>query len=267
MKKKSTLEQSPLQLYRQLHKGNDGDALFYARALQSADGILEIGAGWGRLSLELAPLTPLYCGVEIEPSFALEAEQALQLSKVTLGHAKQVDWNVIIADARSMELAPARFSHAILPYNVAYALGGLRGFKDVITRVFASLKVGGELFLDVYPIDAYHQAMCEGESEPEDDGAKIGDFTLNGIKYPVFEESHLNVNAQRLDVHYKACEGTQTFVEQQIFHDYLLLEQLIECIEAAGGEITLLAGNFEGAPYDEDSTQIVLGAIKVNPSS
>jgi precorrin-6B methylase 2 len=247
---------TPAEFYRRLHTGNTGDVLFYKRLAGDAQEILELGCGWGRISLALLELGATVTGVDLEESFVDQARRS------TNGHPKAA---FVRDDIRNFNLnrdgGAKLFSRIFIPYNTLYSLGGASGVKKCFERARAHLAPDGELWLDVYPMDAMHAALSAGESPGEDDEDPVAVQDWEGEPVRIFETSSLDHHRQRLDVLYTAVnEAGATLAKLPMTHDYMLFDQILSSLEAAGLSLLGGFGSFQGAPLDQDAEQIILGA-------
>jgi len=97
--------------------------------------ILEIGAGTGRVALELARAGHLVT--------ALERERVLLDALRTRPGAERV--RALLADARDFRLPPRRFALCVVPMQAIQLLGGASGRALFLRRAGAALRSGGLL--------------------------------------------------------------------------------------------------------------------------
>jgi SAM-dependent methyltransferase len=116
-----------LALWRELADGShDGSA---------ADPILEIGAGSGRVALDLAR-----AGHRVT---ALDLDRRLLDALSTRAAGAEVD--VVCADARTFDLGRRDFGLCLVPMQTVQLLGGKAGRAAFLRRVRAHLRPGGVL--------------------------------------------------------------------------------------------------------------------------
>jgi precorrin-6B methylase 2 len=244
------------EFYRRLHTGNPGDVQFYERATQGAQEVLELGCGWGRISVPLLESGAAVTGLDLEPKF-------IEAAKRSTDHNPRAQF--LCQDIRSFSLAAGAesktFDRIIIPYNTLYSLGGPSGARKCFERAKAHLAPDGELWLDVYPMDAMHAALKAGEDGGEDDDEPVAIQDWDGRPVRIFETSSLDHQTQRLEVIYAAVDDAGAcLAELAMTHDYLLFDQIQSLLETAGLSVLGGFGSFHGAPLDEDAEQCIVGA-------
>ncbi len=251
------------EFYRQIHTGNPGDVDFYTRLLNREDSALELGCGWGRMTGPLSKKSRRIVGLddsEIFCEMARENLESLENARI-IRHDVRQPWQGSEAERRIGEEL-GKFDRIFAPYNFLYALGGEPGVARALDLVATHLRDDGEFWCDVYPMDEFQAALDEGEVTQDDDDEPVATFTWQGRSYPVIETSSLDPTTQSLHVTYRALEhtGGRCVFESSLEHHYLLIPQLSRLLEGAGLQISLLLGDFDGRPYDENATQLVLCA-------
>ncbi len=250
---------SPLSastLYRLLHTGNPGDEQFYLRAAGEPADVLELGAGWGRLSWLLARAGHRVVGVELDPHF-------VEAARLTEPGTSSISGSIefIAADLRELELGRT-FERIFVPYNTLYALGGTEGVRRAFVGARRHLADGGELWFDVYTMDEFHAASLAGEV-PDDAEAPelVLETEFEGRLLRVFETTAVDLTEQRLDVDYQAETDGAVRGQGHLTHHYLLTHQIVDCLEAAGLEPAGMWGGFAGQAADEDAEHLVVCAM------
>jgi SAM-dependent methyltransferase len=245
------------EFYNKLHTGNPGDREFYERVCREAARVVELGCGWGRITEGLAASGAHVLGIEANPSRVEQARNRLErLPQVTISNGdirdQSQDW---------AERPGEPFDRVVVPYNTVYALGGKPGVAACFTVARKLLRPGGELWFDVYPMDALHEAALAGEELPEDDDEPVAILDAETEKLRVLERSTFSLELQRLDVTYVAVndEGREV-ANSSLRHDSLLGPELVAMLGASGFEVSLMLGGFDGRPYDEEAEQLIIGA-------
>lgn len=235
------------QLYRLVHRGNEGDVAFYRRACEGARGVLELGCGWGRVLRHVTAPGRLVVGIDTDRHFLSEARARLP-PEIHLLRANM---------ARFALRAP--FDRVIAPYGALYNLDRT-ALADCLRCVRRALAPGGRLVFDVWNADAFHE-----ESEPDDlpDDALVPVVSVEhgGRAWDVFERSRWDRTAHRVDSTYLyvARDGSQS-VQGHITHFYLLSSELESLLAEAGLELVDLRGDFEGGPFHHDADHLIVTA-------
>lgn len=253
---------SEAEFYRRLHTGNPGDLEFYLKASDGARNILELGCGWGRLSLPLLAAGYAVTGIDIETHFIEEAKLSLELFP---------KGQFLRGDARSFNLAsasrPSLFDRIYLAYNTLYSLGGPKGVLSCFKQAKEHLSPEGELWLDFYPMDSLHAALLAGEEAGEDDKEPVAVQDWDGNTVSVYETSQLDPSAQVVEVLYIASDERQVELARlPMRHSYLLFDQVTSLLHEAGFMLIGGFGSFEGALLDEDAEQLILGVRHLEDS-
>ena len=128
-------------------------------AAASQGAVLDIGSGTGRVALDLAER-----GHEV---WALDADAALTGALDQRARERGLRVRTTAADARTFDLAGARFALAIAPMQVLQLMGNAAGRAAVLERVRAHLDPGG--------IFAAAIADPFEEEEPETAGPPLPD--------------------------------------------------------------------------------------------
>lgn len=266
----------PALLYSQLHRGNPGDVAHYVDVCAGATSVLELGSGAGRIAMALAACGLEVTGLELSESLAALARSRTQREPAEL--QRRLTW--CSGDMRHMDLRRT-FDRILLPYNGLYCLGGMRGALACFERAAEHLNPGGELWLDVYVADAFHDEaplddeLAGGDDElaggddahappdpnPDAQDEPVAELEVAGRLLRVFEDSRWSRDEQRLVVSYRFLdEHGREAARQEVVHDYLLIPEVVLLLDEAGFEVVRCNGGFAGEPYDDDAELFVLGA-------
>jgi len=241
------------RLYALLHRGNAGDVEFYLQKCTPARSVLELGVGFGRVA---APL--LRAGV---PVTGLDVHAGLlDLAACELAaHAGTAPFEVHAADMRSFELA-RRFDRILIPYSGLYCLLDAEGVQACLTRCREHLTSDGRLLFDVYEADSFHVG-CEPQDFDESVREPVVDVVDGATRLSVFETSHWDKPAQRLDITYEYLDEHGRAVHTSLVRQrYWLLDQFAPSLAEAGFGIEALHGGFAGEPPGPDAEVIVVEA-------
>jgi SAM-dependent methyltransferase len=158
-----------LPLWRELAAGADGP-------------VLDVGAGTGRVALDLAAR-----GTEVT---ALDADAELVRACAERARERSVPVRTVAADCRSFELG-TRFGLAILPMQVAQLLGGARGRAAMLAAVRAHLHPGATLAVAV--ADPFGDLPATDALPPLPDLLERDGWVLSSTPVEVREESDATV--------------------------------------------------------------------------
>lgn len=243
------------QFYRRLHVGNAGDTEFYERVTRGAESVLELGCGWGRIALSLAK-DRFVVGLDHNDAFLQEARLAAPQAEKT--RFFQQDIRTFNLEAPDL---PRTFQRILIPYNTLYSLGGADGVAACFERVARYLAPDGELWFDVYPMDALQEALLAGHETEDDEEEPVAIQDWEGAQVRIFESSQLDHEKQRLQVVYRALDEYDLLrAQMSMTHDYLMIEQLERLLATAGLSVLGSFGDFSGTSLGEDPEQVVLGA-------
>ncbi|HSC86981.1 MAG TPA: class I SAM-dependent methyltransferase [Polyangiaceae bacterium] len=247
------------ELYRLLHDGTPGDVEFYLRVCQDSESVLELGAGWGRLAIPLARQGQRVVAVD------RDGEHLSRASKLWREEAGASD-RLVVHQADLLELdLTERFDRVLLPYNVLYALGGEANVTRAFRVALRHLSPDGEIWFDVYGMDGFDAEARDGSAPGSDDDRDLVAQPLwNGSPLDVYERTSFDPSTRRLDVEYEAESNGQPLLRTRLTHHYLLTSQLEACLAAAGLELAVAWGGFDGGALDEDAELFVGCAV---PSS
>lgn len=241
--------------YRRLHLGNPGDIEFYERVTRGAESVLELGCGWGRITRAFAG-APCVVGLDHNAAFLEEARHSPQMEATT----QFLQEDIRSFDLQKYDLPSTVFQKIVIPYNTLYSLGGAAGVEACFKRASQHLAPEGELWFDVYPMDALQEALMAGHlTEDDDEPVAVQDW--EGAKVRIFENSRLDHTQQRLRVTYQALgEDDALLAEMSMVHDYLLIDELARLLTQVGLSLLGGLGDFSGTALSDDPEQVILGA-------
>ncbi len=102
--------------------------------------ILDIGAGTGRVALDLARLGHSVTALDADPTLVAELKR----------RARELPVQAVLADARTFELA-SRFALCLVPMQTIQLLGGPEGRAALLERAHRHLRPGGLLAVAISP--------------------------------------------------------------------------------------------------------------------
>jgi SAM-dependent methyltransferase len=239
------------ELYELTHRGNAGDAAFYARVCRGARSVLELGSGSGRLLRELAEPGRRLVGLERDPDTLALAKR--NLSKVPAPLRKSVE--LVAADMRDFEL-PGRFERALLPYNALYCLLNQRDALACFRSVRRALELGGLFVLDVWNAESFHRAPAmpaRGEAEP------LVSLEHARRTWDVFEESSFVRSRQRVDVTYSYVPRSGgSVLSIPIAQRYYLAPEIEHLLGRARFEVESVYGDFSRKRFGARSPHLIV---------
>jgi SAM-dependent methyltransferase len=225
-----------------------------ALAREAAGPVLELGCGSGRLLTPLARAGFHVTGVDSSPEMLARARsrQAGEPAEV------RARVRLIEGDVRTLSLPGAEpFALAFFGYNTFMHLNEV-GAGSALRRLRPLLRPGGRLFIDVdNPLLLAAVAddpdfVLEDELRDETTGETIRQYTA-------YESAPVE---QAVDVTwvYEPARGAARTKARMRYH-YLYPHQYDLLLSLTGFRLIALAGDYDGAPFDEESERLlVMGA-------
>jgi len=234
------------QYYDLRHGAFHDDVDLYRQLAQGADLVLELGCGTGRLLAPLAEEARRLVGVDRSPAMLARARERLRaagvLSRVSL----------VAADLREPVCQGADLAVAAL--NTLSHFTDRSGQVRVLQATRQSLHMGGLLALDVpnpyFEMDARPNGVAMLEATYD---------TADGLimEWSVAEAARAR---QILTVRslYDICSAAGLRRESTVFDLYLYyLPELTLLLERAAFRLEEAWGDYDGAPYDDDSPRLL----------
>ena len=243
------------ELYALTHRGNVGDAEFYARQCAGVGSVLELGTGYGRLLPALLSAAREVVGLDREATLLRAARRSLR----SLPAARRAAVQLVQGDMEEFALG-TKFDRIVLPYNALYCLLGRRALSNCFRCVRAHLAPGGKFVFDVWAADPFQRRArlrAQREAHRDEDGAIVS-ISHRGQVWDVFEHSRLRSATQRLDVTYTYVSRERgTRVEIPIEQRYATTLELEELLAIAGLQLRAQHGGFSQQPYGPRSELLV----------
>ena len=123
--------------------GRTGDLPYYCELARTADTTLELGAGTGRIALELAGLTDLW---------ANDLDEQLIEELVRRAEARGLPVTPVPGDATKLDLG-RRFDLIIAPIGFAQIVGGRRRRRALLRVIARHLAVTGLAVVAIVDVD------------------------------------------------------------------------------------------------------------------
>lgn len=149
-------------------------ALWRSLADEHGGPVLDIGAGTGRVALDLA--------VQGHAVIAVDSEADLIAACAERAAARGLDVTAIVGDARSLHLSDT-YPLAILPMQVAQLMGSDAGRGEMLTTVLAHLRPGGVLAIAL--ADPFEGVPAEEVLPPLPDVLEIDGWVLSSTPVAV----------------------------------------------------------------------------------
>ena len=238
----------PTRLYRLLHIGNPGDVEFYTRVCAGAGDVLELGAGWGRVSAALAAAGHRVWALELDP--AMRAAAARTLSEAGVWAQVQV----VAGDMRAFDLGRT-FERILVPYCGLFCLADDAEVVQALRAMARHLAPDGLLAFDGY------QIVDPDEIEGGDDFEWLCEIRDGERAIQVHELDVHQPEARCWQVRYRfEAEDPPLRHEQVLHHHYLLRPELGGLLAEAGLTLLGLWGDFDGSPADDEAPHLVVVA-------
>lgn len=213
--------------------GYDVDLALWRELAAAAGGpVLDVGAGTGRTSLDLARR-----GVDVT---ALDVEEPLLAELARRARAARLTIPTVLADARELAIA-RRFSAILVPMQTIQLLGGPEGRRRFLAAVRAHLRPGGTFAVALADALEGYDATVSGA--PPDGGgwsAPLPDMAdFDGTVYSSRPVAVLPVASGMLIERVREVvtpAGERTVTEDRIVLDALDADTLYAECEAAGLE-------------------------------
>jgi SAM-dependent methyltransferase len=227
-------------------------SLWAQLAQDSGDPILDVGAGTGRVSLELARRGHQVTALDIDPDLL----SALAERAATLEPAASARIHTVLADARSLDLDDARFALCLVPMQTIQLLGGQAARRSFLRRARGHLRPGGRVALAIAP-EFEEFVWEEGTAMPLPDMVELDGTVYASQPTAVLIEGEQAVLARRREIIDAA--GGRVVSDDRIALDLLGPATLIADGVAAGLH---LVGTATVAETDEHvgSLVVILGA-------
>jgi len=238
-------------LYAAVHSGTPGDVELVLRACEGGQRVLELGCGDGRIARALALAGHDVIGIDIdEARLALGRARAAELpetagARLELRHG---DMRAIAIDGT--------VERVVIAHSTLYCLRSDDEVRAMLRGARRALAPGGTIVIDAYAADPFHGALDPGADDPFEEVARV---QVAGRAWRVLERSDWDHDGQSIVVRYRhEPEDGGDPVEITIEHRYVLADHLLELLRHEGFEPLVLAGGYDGRPYDDDAEQMIV---------
>ncbi len=228
--------------------------------------LLDLGCGTGRVLVPLARAGEAITGVDNSPALLEVTRAKLSRAGVALGeHVELLD-----ADLQTLALPHRDYALAFCLSNTLMHLPTQAAQLDLLRRARHHLREDGLLLLDLFNPDvarlvAAHGLMELADSWRDEQAEQDATIYTTVCKWVV----------RRVD--WATQQQETLFLYEEIFDDgrtrrtsfpftlrFLWPAEITLLLHVAGFEVEAVWGDFEGAPHDDASEQIVLLARKTN---
>lgn len=231
-------------IWHDLEYGSYAADLPFWRALAARRGspILELGAGTGRVTLDLARRGHRMVAVDQDPRLLEELHS----------RAGHLEVETVVADARAFSLG-MRFTLCVVPMQMVQLLGGAVGRAEMFACVALHLKPGGTLAVAISP-DLERWSADDGGGAPLPDSCERDGVIYFSQSTAVYSEREGHVLERRRETVSPA--GLRTVEQDRIRLDHVLAPQLEQegfaCRLTPAGRATI------PATRDYASSQVVM---------
>jgi SAM-dependent methyltransferase len=231
-------------IWHDLEYGSYAADLPFWRALAARRGspILELGAGTGRVTLDLARRGHRLVAVDHAPRLLEELQR----------RAGDLDVETVTADARAFSLE-IRFSLCLVPMQTVQLLGGTAGRAAMFACVARHLAPGGTLAIAISP-DLEQWRAGDGAGAPLPDSCERGGTIYFSQPTAVYSEPEGHVLERRRETISPA--GLRTVEQDRLRLDHVLAPQLEQ--EGSACRLTPAGRATIPATPDYASSQVVI---------
>jgi SAM-dependent methyltransferase len=204
--------------------------------------ILDVGAGTGRVALELARNGHEVTALDRDPEFIDELRRRVGGLPVT----------TVLADARSFELH-ARFPLCIVPMQTLQLLGGVDGRARFLRSARAHLVPGGLLACAIVTdVDAFD--CDDGDAGPSPETVRLEDVTYVSRATRV----HIGREVVRIERERSVLAPGVGSARPQLEHDVVELARVsVAQLQREGREVGLASAGTRAIPATEEHTASV----------
>ena len=233
-------------LYALQYRSYREDLAFYrGLALDRPGRVLELGAGAGRVTVELARLAERV--VALEPSGPMREAAAARLEEAGLRERVEL----LDLDARQLDAADA-FELAVAPFHMLNELRGLADQDAVLTAVRRSLTAGGAFACDVVAPRFGPTGVLRREATWRDAAGRDAELWL---LQEVDETEQIVESLYLLDR--EDADGRVVRTRRRLVQRWLHRFELERALRQAGFATVRVFGDFDRRPVDASAARYV----------
>lgn len=205
--------------------------LWRSLAASYGDPVLDVGAGTGRVTLDLARAGYRVTALDRDPDLIDELERRLGRNSNIVGVSSQV--TTAVADAREFDLGERRFPLVIVPMQTIQLLGGVAGRASFLRCARRHLVAGGALAVAIAEVLELYEVV-DGAPMPLPDVREVDGIVYSSQPTAVRADRGGFVLERRREI--VGLEGDMTVEENVIRLDRLTVRGLEREGVAAGFE-------------------------------
>jgi SAM-dependent methyltransferase len=246
------------KLYRLLHTGTPGDRAFYTAECPAGAEVLELGCGYGRVTMDLLRNGASVTGLDVHDGML----ECLRKAARALPKSNSRRLRIVHGDMRRFDL-DAAFDKILIPYNGLLCLLSDQDIIDCLKSVAKHLKPTGELLFDIYNVPLFLDESPSPDDTAFEPIASIED--KEGRTVHIYEASRPHRDPQRFDTVYRHViddnSGEAYQVEHVIEQRCIYKEDLPSLLGEAGLTLISMTADFRDTPVDDEIEQIVVRAM------
>jgi SAM-dependent methyltransferase len=237
------------------YAGYRAELPFYASLLERfcTDGLaVELGAGTGRLTIPLVQR-----GFRIHAVEPAAAMRALLLSKMaSVGLEFDVE-GAVAENFCGPETAPAL---VFFPFNGLLHVATREGLVQTFTHIHRKLPPGGCFAFDV--TCPYWESMARGSAAWGRADERV--HPVSGRRFVTGDRSRYiaATRTMHIDIRYAFVDGDDAGVQTALTQRMWTPAELCAVLEACGFRLETIAGDVDGAPFDDGSPRLIVSSTR-----
>ncbi len=231
---------TPADCYTLVHRGTPGDLEFYRALCTGSSNCLELGCGFGRITLKLLDLGVSVTGIDVNRDLLTKARRAARALPPSQRRALHLEQ----ADMRSFSFKERSFNRIIAPHGSLYCLLTKRDLNRCLRRVSRHLSADGIFAFNGYFADSFHAHAPQGEDSP----SPIVSVSDGRRQWVVWEHSVWNRRRQYIDATYSfRTASNREQCRLHVAQRYLLSSEVPGLLASAGLRVVAMFGRFPSA--------------------